>query len=192
MAVDLMVLLPPDTENRILTTDLPTSVRVSLHGPRSIVGDMKTADLGNLQLDLRSGQSGRIALEPGMLRVPGTVVIDSIDPSSLDISWDDITERPIQIQVPITGSPAEGFVIKGKASSTPDSLLARGPAQVVNNLHVVRLEPFDISGLTDGTHRRTLVLDRTPSRVVYDATHATATVEIVRKLRERVFSKVPV
>lgn len=192
MAVDLVVLLPPASENRTLTTDLPTSIRVSLHGPRSIVGELRSSDLGNMQLDLRSGRSGRIPLEPGMLRVPGGVAIDSIDPSTLDIAWDDVIERPIQVQVPITGAPAEGFVVKGRASALPESLLARGPSQVVDNLQVARVEPFDITGLTDGTHRRTLVIDRPPSRVTYDATHATATLEIVRKLRERVFSKIPV
>jgi len=62
----------------------------------------------------------------------------------------------------------------------------------VGNLQVARVEPFDISGLSDGTHKRTLVVERPPPRVTYDVTHATATVEIIRKLRERVFSKVHV
>ncbi|HNS99198.1 MAG TPA: CdaR family protein [Polyangiaceae bacterium] len=192
MAVDLVVLLPPASQNRTLTTDLPTSIRVSLHGPRSIVGDLRSSDLGNMQLDLRMGRTGTIPLEPGMLRVPGGVTIDSIDPSTLDISWDDVVERPIQVQVPVTGAPAEGFVIKGRASAIPDTLLARGPSHVVGNLQVARVEPFDISGLSDGTHKRTLVVERPPPRVTYDVTHATATVEIIRKLRERVFSKVHV
>ncbi len=192
MAVDLVVLLPPASQNRTLTTDLPTSIRVSLHGPRSIVGDLRASDLGNMQLDLRTGRSGIIPLEPGMLRVPGGVAIDSIDPSTLSISWDDVVERPIQVQVPVTGAPADGFVVKGRAAATPDTLMARGPSQVVGNLQVARVEAFDISGLTDGVHRRTLVVERPPPRVTYDVTHATASVEIARKLKERVFSKIPV
>jgi YbbR-like protein len=192
MAVDLVVLLPPASENRTLTTDLPTSIRVSLHGPRSLVGELRASDLGNLQLDLRSGRSGRIPLEPGMLRVPGGVIIDSIDPAALDISWDDILERPIQLQVPVTGAPADGYVVKGRATASPDTLVARGPSQIVDNLQFARAEAFDITGLQEGTHRRTLIIDRPPPRVTYDITHTTATVEIARKMRERVFSKVSV
>lgn len=192
MAVDLVVLLPPASENRTLTTDLPTSIRVSLHGPRSLVADLRPSDLGNMQLDLRSGRSGRIPLEPGMLRVPGGVTIDSVDPPALDISWDDVVERAIQVQIPVTGVPAEGYVIKGRPTSTPETLNARGPSQIVNNLQVARAEAFDVSGLKAGTHRRTLMIDRAPPRVTYDTSHATATVEIARKMRERVFSKVTV
>ena len=70
--------------------------------------------------------------------------------------------------------------------------MARGPSQIVDNLQVARVEAFDITGLKDGTHRRTLVIDRAPPRVVYDTMHVTATVEIARKMRERVFSKINV
>lgn len=192
MAVDLVVLLPPASENRTLSTDLPTSIRVSLHGPRSLVADLRASDLGNMQLDLRSGRSGRIPLEPEMLRVPGGVTIDSIDPAALDISWDDVIERDIKVQVPVTGAPAEGFVVKGRAAAAPDSLRARGPSQIVDNLQVARVEAFDLIGLQEGTHRRTLSLDRPPPRVSYDTTHVTATVDIARKMRERLFSKVTV
>ncbi len=192
MAVDLVVLLPPASENRTLTSDLPTSIRVSMHGPRSLVGDLRPSDLGNMQLDLRSGRSGRIPLEPGMLRIPGGVTIDSIDPAALNISWDDLDERDIKIQVPITGAPADGYVVKGRTSASPDTLLARGPSQIVDNLQVVRVEAFDLTGLKEGVHRRTLAIDRAPPRVTYDITHTTATVEIVRKMRERSFNKVKV
>ncbi len=192
MAVDLVVLLPPASENRTLSTDLPTSVRVSLHGPRSLVADLRPSDLGNMQLDLRSGRSGRIPLEPGMLRVPGGVTIDSIDPSALDISWDDLVEKTIKVQIPVTGLPAEGFVQKGRPSAAPDALQARGPSQIVDNLQYVQAEAFDVTNLKTGTHQRTLVIDRAPPRVSYDISHTTATVEIVRKMRERVFSEVVV
>ena len=192
MAVDLVVLLPPAAENRTLTTDLPTSIRVSLHGPRSLVADLRPSDLGNMQLDLRSGRSGTIPLEPGMLSVPGGVAIDSIDPQTLDISWDDVAERDITVQIPITGAPSEGFVIKGRPTATPASLRARGPGQVVENLQFVRTESFDISGLKEGIHRRNLTVDRPPPRVNYDLATALATIEIIRKLEERTFSKVRV
>jgi hypothetical protein len=192
MAVDLVVLLPPASENRTLITELPTSVRVSLHGPRSLVAELRPSDLGNVQLDLRAGHIGRVLLEPGMLSIPGGVKLDSIEPPALDIVWDDVVERDITVQVPITGEPAEGFAVRGRAAPTPTMLRARGPSQVVENLQLARTEAFDVTGLKEGMHRRMLAIDRPAPRVTYDVMNATATIEIARRLLERTFGKVRV
>lgn len=192
MSIDLVALLPPASENRTLSTDLPLTVRVSLHGPRSIVGDLRASDLGNMQLDLRSGRSGQVSLEPSMLRVPGGVVVDSIEPSTLNITWDDVVQRNVQIQVPVTGTPAQGYELQGSATSSPSHLTVRGARQAVDNLHIVNLESFDISGLTEGVHKRSLAITRVPSRVAFDIANATAYVTIIRRQEKRLFSKIPV
>ena len=191
VAAALVVLLPPASQNKILTTDLPTSVRIVLHGPRSIVENLQSSDL-TIQLDLRSGTTGTVALEPHMLRIPGSVTIDAIDPSAINIVWDDVIERRLQLQVAITGAPADGLVVNGTPTASPDSLMARGPGQVVNSLHVARAEAFDISGLAEGIHSQTLAIERPIPRVSYSITHATASVQIIRKLQDRLFSNIPV
>lgn len=192
MAVDLVVLMPPPTENRALTSDLPTSVRVSLHGPRSLVSDLRSEDLGNLQLDLRSAKPGRIPLEPTMLNIPGGVIVDSIDPPSVDIAWDEITTRDVNVQVFVTGEPLTGLTVNAQPTVEPPTVRATGPKQIVDAMRVARAEPFDVSGVGEGIHSRSLTLDRPPRRVQYDRQSVTATVEISRKLIERVFSKVKV
>ncbi len=192
MAVDLVALLPPANENRVLTSDLPTSVRVSLHGPRSLVSDLRSEDLGTLQLDLRSAKPGRIPLEPSMLNIPGGVVVDSIDPPSVDIAWDEVVTRDVNVQVFVTGEPMDGFAVKSQPTVDPQTVRATGPRQIVDALRVARAEPFDVSGVGEGIHTRTLSLDRPPRRVQYDHHTVTATVEITRKLIERMFSKVRV
>jgi len=192
MAVDLVALLPPPNENRTLTSDLPTSVRVSLHGPRSLVSDLRSEDLGNLQLDLRSAKPGRVPLEPSMLSIPGGVIVDSIDPPSVDITWDEIITRDINVQVFVTGEPPAGLAVKGQPTVEPQAVSATGPKQVIEALRVVAAEPFDLSGVGEGIHSRSLALERPPRRVRLDRQNVTATVEVSRKLIERVFSKVRV
>ncbi len=192
MAVDLVVLLPPDTVHRILVTPLPTSVRVTLHGPRSLLDGLHPEDLGSFQVDLRSGRSGRIPLEPSMLSVPPGTTVSMIDPQALDIVWDDVIERDIAIQVSITGEPTEGFVVKGPPDINPRAVHARGPRQVVDALQLARAESFDVTHLSEGVHQRILAIDRGPPQVTYDTANATVTVEISRKLLERVFRNVPV
>ena len=191
MAVGLLVLLPPASHNKTLTTDLPASVHVTLHGPRSIVEDLRASEL-SLQLDLRSGVSGVVPLEGRMLRVPGGVYVDAIQPSTLNISWDDEVERVLQVQVVVTGSPSDGFMVKGKPEVVPETVVARGPGLVVGSLHSVLAETFDITGVGEGVHRQNLVIEHPPPRVSYDTVHATASIEIIRKLQERLFSNIAV
>jgi hypothetical protein len=191
MPVDLIVVLP-DNPHRILVTQLPTSMRVTLHGPRSLLDGLHPEDLGTFQVDLRSGRSGRIPMDPSMLSVPPGTTVSMIDPQALDIMWDDVVERDIPIQVTLTGDPAEGNVVKGPTEINPRSAHAKGPKQVVEALQIARAEPFDVSGLGEGVHQRIVSIDRPPPQVGYDTVNTTVTVEIARKLLERIFRNVPV
>jgi YbbR domain-containing protein len=190
--VDLVALLPPETAHRILVTPLPPTVRVTLHGPRTLLDGLHPEDLGSFQIDLRSGRSGRVPLEPSMLSVPPGTMISLIDPMSIDVVWDDRIEREIPIQVAMSGEPAEGFVVKGPPEVTPRVVRARGARQVIETMQAVRAEAFDATGLTEGAHQRVLLIDHPPPHVSYDVANTTVTVEITRKLMERIFRAVQV
>lgn len=192
VAVDLVVLLPPTTANRALVTPLPTSVRVTVTGPRSLVDGLRPEDLGNFQVDLRTARSGRVQLEASMLQLPPGLSLSTVDPPALEIAWDDVVERDIPLHVPISGEPVGGSMVKGPPVPEPRTVHARGPKQVVEALQSVRTEAFDVSGLTDGTHQRTVAVETSPTRVTYDLPTVSATLEITRRLTEVVFRKVPV
>jgi YbbR domain-containing protein len=192
MAVDLVALLPPEGAHRILVTPLPPTVRVTLHGPRTLLDGLHPEDLGTFQVDLRSGRSGRIPLEASMLGVPAGTTVTLIDPAALDIVWDDLIEREIPLQVSLTGEPADGYLVKGAAEINPRTVHARGARQVLEAMQSVRGEPYDVSGLADGTHQRVLAIDHPPPRVAYDVATTTVTVEVARKLTERMFRAVQV
>lgn len=192
VSVDLVVLLPADSTRRIMVTPLPTSVRVTLRGPQSLIDGLHPEDLGNLEVDLRSGRSGRIRMEPSMLSIPPGVSITVIDPPVVDIAWDDVFERDVPIQVSLAGEPAEGVVINGTPEINPRSIHARGPRGVAEALQFVHAEPFDVTGLSEGTHRRLLGINPPPPLVVYDTLSINVTVEITRRMMERTFRQVQV
>ncbi len=192
IAVDLVALLPQESENRALLTPLPSTVRVSVHGSRSMVDPLRSEDFGNLRLDLRSGRSGRVPLHPSMVAAPPGVDVDMIDPGFLDITWDEIITRDIPVQVNVTGDPANGFIVKSPPEIHPKNVRARGPRQIVDSLQFARSEPFDVTGLTAGVYTRTIPLDAPPTRVTFATLTVSVTTEINRKLIERMFSKLPV
>ena len=98
----------------------------------------------------------------------------------------------IPVQVARAGDPAPGFQMKGAIVIDPLELTAKGPRSIVDVMQFVRSAPFDVSGLTEGTYRRPLPLDRPPNLVSFDPESVIAMVEIGRELVTKQFTKLKV
>jgi YbbR domain-containing protein len=186
--VSVVSIMPAESANRQIMTQLPTEVAVTVRGSRSKLDDLRADDLGSLQLDLRTGRETRIKLDPSMFHMPPSLFIEQIYPPAIDLRWDDVIERQIPIQIARTGDPAPGFSVKGATSVEPHVANARGPRPVVDVLQFARAAPFDVTGLTEGVYKRPLALDIPPKLVTYDVETVTATVEIARQLIPKSFS----
>ncbi len=185
-AVSVVSVQPPDSAKRQLLTGLPTEIAVTLRGSRTQLDDLRADDLGSLQLDVHTGRESRIVLGEGMLRVPpGTEILD-FNPHEIDLRWDDVVSRPIRVQLPRTGELPAGYVVRS-SSIQPEEVVGRGPRSVIESMQLVRVAPFEVSGLGIGVHRRPLALDAPPKHVTFDVPSVTATLEIARELRERDF-----
>jgi hypothetical protein len=191
-SVSVVSLIPSDSANRTLLTQLPTEVSITLRGSRAQLAELHAHDLGPLRLDLRSGRQTIIDLDESMLHVPTGLTVDQIIPQSIKVRWDDVISRSIQIQIARTGEPAPGFAVKGGITVEPPNVQARGPRSIVEVMQFARAAPFDVTGLTEGAHRRQLVLDKPPGFVTYDAESVFATVEITRELVKKEFTKLKV
>jgi hypothetical protein len=172
-------------------TPLPTEVGVTLRGPHTTLDDLRSDDVGALKLDLRTGRETRLDLVPAMFHVPPGLTVDQIIPSSIKLRWDDLIERPIPVQVPRTGEPNPNFVVK-TTTSAPLTVMAHGPRTVVDVMQYVRAAPFDVTGLSEGSHTHALALDAPPGGVTYDIDSVSATVEIARELRTRQFTNLKI
>jgi len=191
-SVSILSLMPPDAANRTLVTQLPTEVSVTLRGSRTQLDDLHADDLGSLRLDLRTGRKTSIDLDPSMFHVPPGLTVEQIIPSAIELRWDDVISRSIQVQVARTGDPAPGFTVKGPIVVEPPNVQARGPRSIVEVMQFARAAPFDVTGLTEGVYRRPLLLDKPPNLVSYDLESVTATVEITRELVKKEFVKLKV
>jgi YbbR domain-containing protein len=189
LSVSVVSVMPPDSANRQLMTQLPTEVAVTLRGSRTQLDDLRGDDLGTLQIDLRSGKIAHIDLDPSMFHVPAGLAVEQIYPPTIDLRWDDVITRPIPVQVSRTGEVAPGFQVKGSIAVEPPAVSARGPQSVVEVMQFARTAPFDVTGLTEGAYQRSLGLDRPPKLVVYDVDTVVATIEISRQLISRSFDR---
>jgi hypothetical protein len=192
VSVGLVVLPPPENMNRVLTTSPPPEIRITLRGSRSVIDELRPEDLGDVQVDLRSGQDKRVVLEPSLLHVPAGVRVDRFDPSLVEFAWEEQVVRDIPVQVGVVGTPAPGWVVRGVPSAEPKTVRVKGPKSEVLVLQHARADAFDVTGLSEGQHTKTLALDKPAGRVTYDVHAVTATMEIAREVAERSFTKLPV
>lgn len=191
IAVGVLSLMPPDAANRQLMTQLPNVVGVTLKGSRAQIDDIHSEDLGSVHLDLRTGRDQRVDLEASMFNVPAGVTVEQIIPSSIDVRWDDVVTRSIQVRVPRTGDTAPGFQLKGVITSDPATVEARGPRSTLDLITVARTAPFDVTGFTEGVHATKLAIDK-PNLVVYNVEQVSALVEVVREQVRKPFPKLKV
>ncbi|WP_394826449.1 YbbR-like domain-containing protein [Pendulispora albinea] len=194
MSVNLVALMPPESASRVLVSPLPQSVHLVLRGSRSALDDLHSDEIGYLQIDIHLGSERRVTLDPSMVHVPPSVRVEQIDPPTIDLVWEDQVVRDVPIQVSVVGTPAPGYVVKGVPVAEPPTMRVRGPKSEVLVLQHVRADPFDVSGLTEGSFRRHLAIDRPTGRVQPElaAPSVLVTAEITREVVERPFIKIPV
>ena len=191
-SVSVLSILPPNAAKRQLISQLPTEVRITLRGPRTQLDDLHSDDIGALQLDLRTGKDAKIELDEKMFRIPAGLTVEQITPSSLEVKWDDVISRAVPVQVPRTGEPLAGFVVRGVVVSDPVEVQVRGPRSVVEAIKSARAAPFDVTGLGQGIHTLKLPLDKPPSLTSYDLDQVSASVDIARQLVTKTFSRLKV
>lgn len=192
VSVNLVVLLPPETARRVLVSPIPPSVRVTLRGSHVALDELHADDIGNVQLDVRDGQEKRVVLDKSLVHVPAGVVVDQVDPPSIDLVWDDLVTRDIPVQVTVAGTPAIGYVVKGVPVADPQTVRVKGPKTEVQLLQHARADAFDVGGLTEGSYKRSLAIDKPPGVLSYDVGSVSVILDIQRELAERSFPKLAV
>jgi hypothetical protein len=185
-----VVQLPPKDETRVLMSQLPGNLQVTLRGSSRAIDSLIRTGIQPVEIDLRTQKKTSIEFNAEMLSVPEDVEVVFIDPPRIDLEWQEITTRQVQLQSSISGQPAAGYVVKGEPEVEPKTLLAKGPASLVEVIQYARLAPFDVSGLTEGTYPRRIAIDGPPSRVSFLGPQSAAVkVTISRRLTEKTFTR---
>ena len=165
--VDVVLRLPAQEQKRELMTTMPAAVHITVRGTTRAIDPLIQQGIAPLELDLRDGQTTRLALEPHMFSVPPDVEVKIVDPATIDLAWQDVETHRITIQAAITGTPVKGYQVKGEPVVSPAAVVAVGPRSQVELMQFARVAAFDVSGLTDGTHKRRIALDPPPPRVTF-------------------------
>jgi hypothetical protein len=191
-SLSVVTLLPGGDDGQVLMIDPPSTARVTLTGSRPILDDLKSDELGSVQLDLRQARGTYAPLDISRLKVPAGLSVE-VDPPGVLLAWDAVVTRPVPVQIPLAGQPGRGFAVQGPPVAEPAVVPAKGPQTLVEMLQFVRTEPFEVEGLAmDGVVKRKLPLEMPPPRVTLGERSVMATVTLGRARTERVFRKLQV
>jgi hypothetical protein len=190
--VDLDVLVPPESANRILVSQSAQQVKLTVRGSRAAIEELHARDVGAIQIDAHTGSEKRVPIDPASIRLPPGVTVEQIDPPAVDLVWEDRIERDVPIQVSVVGTPSAGFVVKGVPRPDPKDVRVKGPKNATMTLQYARAEAFDVSGLGEGVYSKQLAIDKPQPSISYDVPSVKVTIEITREIVERPFTKLPV
>ncbi|HEX9620083.1 MAG TPA: CdaR family protein, partial [Polyangiaceae bacterium] len=153
-----VVTLVEETGERVLMTQMPPNVHVTLRGSSRAIDAVIRSGVRPVEIDLRGAPRQKIEFNEVMFELPDEVEVVIIDPPYIDLEWQEVVTREIPLQGAITGQPATGYVVKGEPEVDPKMITAKGPARVVEVMQFARLSAFDVSGLTEGTWSRRIAI----------------------------------
>lgn len=183
--------LPERDAPKALKSDIPRNIYVDVEGPAQSVSELDESTLW-ITLNLQGMQDETLRLTQDMIQnLPPRVRVTKFSPGHLDIKFEDIVTRDVDVQVARTGEPKRGFEVNSIIVE-PQVVQAIGIKSQVDTLQFARAEPFDVTDLEEGRYTRSLKLDEPPQGVEYDHQSVTARVDVTRELAKEVFDAVSV
>ncbi len=163
--VDVVAVTPPDTSERMLTSDLPAKVRLTLRGSRSILNALHADDIPPAQVDLSATTASLYYFEPETFELPGGTEIVQIAPPTIPLSWAQRASRTVSLVPAIEGSPDLGLMLMGTPTVRPTTTTLRGPEPDLATIERLMTDPVTVSGLPAGHYERRVGLVRLPGHV---------------------------
>lgn len=184
--VDVVAVLPPPSATKMLTTELPAKVRLTLRGSRSLLNNVRSDDVPPVQIDLREPGASVYYFEPERFELPSGIEIAEIAPEAVTLSWADRASRTLPVRARVSGRPDGGLMLVGDPTVRPATLTIRGAAPDIAVLDVLRTEPIDLAGLTAGRHERRVEVTLPVGHVeIAEDPVVSVSVEIAPEIAER-------
>ncbi len=181
-------------DNRILAQELPEVQAVVSGPPRELIKLYTSPPvLTKVVPDSATGSTVTIDLSPQdvILQPDAEVTLQDIVPRRLVVQLDDVRRRSVPVYAPGIIRAASGFVLLGRVSVVPESVVVLGPAAQVNRIGRLYTIPLDLPAVRS-TIRRNVAIDTTALGVV---TLSQPQVEIevrVDQITQRTIGGVPV
>ena len=182
---DVVAILPPVDSGKVLVSEVPDRVRLTLQGSRSILNSIRREDL-EVQMDLTDTRLRYYYFDPAIFDLPAGVQVVQMAPATVPLTWADRIERRVPVEPQFIGTPPPGLALEEPVSVEPRRVVLRGPQNEVDPLAAIETRPIDLRGIEAGEHVRTMRLERAPAHSSYvGEPMIEVRFRIVRELDER-------
>jgi YbbR domain-containing protein len=183
--VDILSTVPPTGAGRILVSEVPPRVRVTLQGPSFVLGTIRREDLETVQIDLTDTNSRYFYFDSQDFPVPTGVTVVEISPDSIPLVWAERVLRRLPVTVQRAGELATGLQL-ARMTVQPERVRVSGAQNEIDPLSSVQTEPVDLTALRPGEHTLQVRLGRLPPHVSFDDTSMVeVTIEVIHEVEER-------
>ncbi len=183
VSVDVVTLLPPASARKMLLSDVPDTVRVTVSGRRALVQALGREPLPPIQLDLRDTGRRFVNVDATPLDLPAGLRVVQLNPPMLELAWAERAERRLPVVVSLVGAPPEGLEVRGARRVDPAEVRVVGPASVVDRLTEVSTAPIDLARYAAGSQDVRVPLAAAPPHVTFgDGAPVRVTFEFLPKL----------
>ena len=191
--VDVVALLPAPGSGKMLVSELPDQVRLTLKGSRSQINAIRPESMPPVQIDLTDTDLRYYYFADDEFDVPAGVTITQVGPTSIALDWANQVERRLPVQPRLTGQPRDGLVLGEPARAEPAEVVVVGPDSEVADLRAVQTSPIELSQVQEGHNELSASLVRPPPHTRYqEEPTVTVLLEVVRDLAERTISGIPI
>jgi YbbR domain-containing protein len=161
LAVEVSALLPSTTNERILVSETPEELRLTLRGSQSVLNLLRREGLPPMVMDLRDTSQRFYTFEPEQFQLPVGIQIVQIAPAAVQLTWDRRVERELDIFAVTRGVLPEGLSVVN-LRTRPSRVRVVGPDSEAGRLRRLSTQEVDVSGLAVGRHERQVPLEELP------------------------------
>jgi YbbR domain-containing protein len=186
--VPLRVVEDPE---RVLMTELPETIQVQARGPWSRINRMQDYDFGAATLDLTQARPGPLEIDRAAIVMPSGVVLAGIQYDHVDLRFDPVIEREVEVEPQLEGVPAPDYELV-RFDAQPSHVRVRGGESFMRRVPSLVTEPLDVEGADHDVEGR-VALEQPPEGVMLAAgVESTVTVRatVVARQDSRLFSVV--
>ena len=133
-----------NSQNNLVVSDMPDTVRVKLRGPRSIIAGVLTKDMV-CYIDLKGLTEGRHNVRI-ITQAPSSLEIVETNPDKVTIRVEAAIKRQLPVEIGLNGSVGTGTAVS-RVTPNPEKVTFEGARAAVESVEKVYI-PVDITGKT--------------------------------------------
>jgi len=191
--VDVISTLPDAASGRMLISEIPVRVRVTLTGSPSQLNTIRPDDVPPIEVDLRDTRRVVYEIDPSDIDVPVGVSVQAVEPHTITLDWVERRERRVRVRPVVVGETRQGLMLASPVRADPDHVTLVGPKREVEGLEFVETSEIDLATVLEGRSERRVRLTHLPEHVIVEGDSAISlALDVVPERAERTISRVQV